>query len=53
MQAHRRHDISDHTWEILEPLLPGHKGHVGRPASVASTKLIYIKRSIVFPCMST
>ena len=33
MQAHRRHDISDHTWEILEPLLPGHKGHVGRPAS--------------------
>ena len=33
MQAHRRHDISDHTWEILGPLLPGHKGHVGRPAS--------------------
>lgn len=33
MQAHRRHDISDHTWEILEPLLPGHKGRVGRPAS--------------------
>lgn len=23
MPAHRRHDISDHAWEILEPLLPG------------------------------
>lgn len=31
MQAHRRHDISDHTWKILKPLLPGDKGHVGRP----------------------
>ena len=24
--AHRRHDLSDRTWEILEPLLPGRKG---------------------------
>ena len=24
--AHRRHDISDRIWKILEPLLPGRKG---------------------------
>ena len=30
--AHRRHDISDQVWEILEPLLPGGKGKTGRPA---------------------
>ena len=30
--AHRRHDISDKTWKILEPHLPGSKGSVGRPA---------------------
>ena len=30
--AHRRHDISDRVWEILEPLLPGGKGKTGRPA---------------------
>jgi transposase len=27
---HRRHDISDKLWEILDPLLPGRKGKVGR-----------------------
>ncbi len=32
MVAHRRHDISDRTWELLEPHLPGVKGSVGRPA---------------------
>jgi transposase len=25
-QAHRRHDISDKTWALLEPHLPGRKG---------------------------
>ena len=30
--SHRRHDISDRVWKILEPLLPGGKGKVGRPA---------------------
>ena len=30
--AHRRHDISDRVWEILELLLPGGKGKTGRPA---------------------
>lgn len=29
---HRRHDISDSVWEILEPLLPGGKSKTGRPA---------------------
>ena len=29
--AHRRHDISNRVWNILEPLLPGRKGSVGRP----------------------
>ena len=24
--AHRRHDISDRTWALLEPHLPGRKG---------------------------
>ena len=31
--AHRRHDISDRIWELLEPHLPGSRGRVGRPAS--------------------
>jgi len=26
---HRRHDISDKTWNLLEPLLPGRKGSWG------------------------
>ena len=30
--SQRRHDISDRVWKILEPLLPGGKGKVGRPA---------------------
>ena len=30
--AHRRHDISDKTWGLLNPLLPGSSGKVGRPA---------------------
>jgi len=25
MQAHRRHDISDEVWKLLEPHLPGRK----------------------------
>ena len=33
MLSHRRHDISDHSWGLLEPHLPGSKGRVGRPAS--------------------
>jgi len=27
--AHRRHDISDEIWKLLEPLLPGQKGSWG------------------------
>lgn len=27
--AHRRHDISDRTWSVLEPLLPGRRGGWG------------------------
>ncbi len=30
--AHRRHDISDHVWCLLEPHLPGRKGAWGRIA---------------------
>ena len=30
--SHRRHDISDHAWEILEPLLPGRPGTWGGKA---------------------
>jgi transposase len=30
--AHRRHDISDATWTLLEPLLPGRAGMWGRIA---------------------
>ncbi len=30
--AHRRHDISDHIWSLLEPHLPGRKGAWGRVA---------------------
>ena len=31
--AHRRHDISDRTWGLLAPHLPGRRGSIGRPAS--------------------
>ena len=31
-KAHRRHDISDKTWLLLEPLLPGRKGTWGGKA---------------------
>ena len=31
--AHRRHDISERTWGLLGPHLPGSRGSVGRPAS--------------------
>ncbi|OKO96210.1 transposase [Xenorhabdus eapokensis] len=30
--AHRRHDISDRAWSLLEPHLPGRKGAWGRVA---------------------
>ena len=30
--SHRRHDISDGTWSLLEPHLPGRKGCWGREA---------------------
>ncbi|OTA13967.1 transposase [Xenorhabdus vietnamensis] len=30
--AYRRHDISDHVWNLLEPHLPGRKGNWGRVA---------------------
>ncbi|HEY2811348.1 MAG TPA: IS5/IS1182 family transposase, partial [Rhabdochlamydiaceae bacterium] len=26
MEAHRRHDISDRVWNLLEPHLPGRRG---------------------------
>jgi len=32
-ESHRRHDISDRAWSILEPHLPGRKGQVGRPGA--------------------
>lgn len=32
MSAHRRHDISDELWQLLEPHLPGSPGQQGRPA---------------------
>ena len=30
--AYHRHDSSDRAWAILEPILPGGPGKVGRPA---------------------
>lgn len=33
LPAHRRHDISDQLWELLEPHLPGRKGAWGRQAN--------------------
>ena len=30
--AYHRHDISKRAWAILEPILPGGPGKVGRPA---------------------
>ncbi|ETS31617.1 transposase [Photorhabdus khanii NC19] len=37
--AHRRHDISDYVWSLLEPHLPGRKGAWGR---VAYDKRLFI-----------
>ena len=34
--AHRRHDISDRVWEILEPLLPGGKGKTAGPPRITA-----------------
>ena len=31
-EAHSFHDLSDHTWERLRPLLPGEAGTRGQPA---------------------
>ena len=31
--AHRRHDISQKIWDLLDPHVPGSSGSVGRPAS--------------------
>ena len=31
-QSHRRHDISNHVWSLLEPHLPGRKGQWGGQA---------------------
>ena len=31
-QSHRRHDISNHVWGLLEPHLPGRKGQWGGQA---------------------
>ncbi len=33
MEAHRRHDISERVWLLLEPHLPGRKGSWGGVAS--------------------
>ena len=30
--AHRRHDMTDRVWELLQPHLPGGPGKRGRPA---------------------
>ena len=32
MASHRRHDISDKLWKLLQPHLPGRAGSVGRPS---------------------
>ena len=29
VQAHRRHDLSDRVWQLLEPRLPGREGAWG------------------------
>ena len=41
--AHRRHDISDRAWEILEPFLPGGRGKTGTgpPGITASSSTPY------------
>lgn len=31
-KIHRRHDLTDDAWRLLEPLLPGQKGRAGRNA---------------------
>ena len=47
-QAHRRHDISDKTWRLLEPHLPGRKGSWG---GVAKDNRLFI--NAVFWIMRT
>lgn len=31
-ENYHRHDLDDHQWSLIEPLLPGQKGQRGRPA---------------------
>lgn len=37
--AHRRHDLSDEAWSLLEPHLPGRKGGAGLPKTTASLSM--------------
>jgi transposase len=39
-KAYNRHDISDDTWHILEPLLPGRKGCWGRRVAQDNRRFI-------------
>ena len=40
--AHRRHDISDTVWQILEPHLLGRKGTWGgMPATIANLSMLF------------
>jgi transposase len=39
MTPQRRHELTDHQWERLEPLLPPQRPHTGRPAKEHRTVL--------------
>ena len=43
MSDYRRHDLLDHEWERLSPLLPGVSGKVGRPAKDNRTFINAVK----------
>ncbi len=43
MSDYRRHDLMNHEWERLSPLLPGVLGKVGRPAKDNRTFINAVK----------
>ncbi|PPE03567.1 hypothetical protein HCUR_00155 [Holospora curviuscula] len=47
--AHRRHDMSDHIWSLLEPRLPGRKGFWG---GIAPDNKLFIMQEGIFNTMS-
>ena len=48
LPSHRRHDLNDHAWNLIEPHLPGQRGQLGGIARDNRTfvnAVLWIKRT--------